>query len=345
MADPVTGAVVGMAGAGLGKALEWAFGPKKKTEADMRIDPTTSDRVTDNRNYLFGGSQQYFNKKRRDLEQGEQAALQREAYRLDYRNAMADRAQAQQIRSQQQQLAGQYQDVLSGKGPESLAQQQMRAGQAQAASQGMGMLASTRGLSPAQMARLSQQQTTAASAQNAQAASMLRAQEIDQARAGMGGLLGNIRGADMQSAAQAAQMEQAQGQLEQGQRGLNDARAMGLLGTQMQMNSSQLGANMAYDSAEAARDRFNAQQKQQAMMASKQAWFGQDAAQTQRDQAFYDSLTKGFLNLGMGAMGAMGGGAPGGGGGGGYSGGGWAPPPPPSTFSASYSGGGSTYNY
>lgn len=311
-------------------AIDWvkdAIGGKKPPERTQADFQTPVERITgpDQSLYQYGGHSQYFKNQRNRLEAQEAAAQNRDAYQLDYRNAMADRAAAQQARGMQMNAAAQYQDVLSGKGPESLAQLQMRQGQQQAANQGMAMLASTQNLSPAQRARLANQQVATASSNNAAQASLLRAQEIEQARQGYAGLASTIRGADYNAAAQAAQMEQAQGQLEAAQRGLNDARSMGLLGAQQQMNAAKMQGDMAFASAGQDTQRFNAGAQNAAAANAAAAYWNERAREDERKRQERQGIVDSVIGIGTQVAGTAFGAPPGASRGGGGSGGAGAP--------------------
>lgn len=99
----------------------------------------------------------------------------------------------------QERLAEDYQRVLEGKTP-SLAEQQMRAGQAQAMQQAAQMAASARGGTAGLMMaqRAAQQQAALGTAGVARDAAMLRAKEVAEARGQYGGLLSSMRGMSQQ---------------------------------------------------------------------------------------------------------------------------------------------------
>lgn len=127
----------------------------------------------------------------------------------DYTTADQDYQRQQEARGQQLALGQQYQDVIAGKTP-SLAEMQMRQGQDATAQQALNMAASARGGG----GMLAQQQAINANALGQQRvgqdAAMLRAQETAQARDAYGNLVRDMRGADLGSMGQRADMAQAQ---------------------------------------------------------------------------------------------------------------------------------------
>lgn len=197
--------------------------------------------------YTYGLDPAYAGELRKRLEAQEQGALAREAYQADFAQAQADYAR-------QQALAGQYENVLAGKGM-SLAELQMRQGQQQAMQQAAQMAASARGGTAGLMMaqRSAQQQSALGTAGVARDAAMLRAKEVAEARGQLGGLLGAMRqGSQAQT--------QTQAQLEMQQRQLNDARAAAQLQAQLDVNRAQLEGSMGYQGAA-----LGARQKQAAM--------------------------------------------------------------------------------
>jgi hypothetical protein len=197
--------------------------------------------------YTYGLDPAYAGELRKRLEAQEQGALAREAYQADFAQAQADYAR-------QQALAGQYENVLAGKGM-SLAELQMRQGQQQAMQQAAQMAASARGGTAGLMMaqRSAQQQSALGTAGVARDAAMLRAKEVAEARGQLGGLLGAMRqGSQAQT--------QTQAQLEMQQRQLNDARAAAQLQAQLDVNRAQLEGSMGYQGAA-----LGARQKQAGM--------------------------------------------------------------------------------
>ena len=162
----------------------------------------------------------------------------------DYEDADADYARQQQARGDQMALGQQYQDVISGKAP-SLAEMQMRQGQDDAAQSALNLAASARGGG----ALLAQQQAINANALGQQRvgqdAAMLRAQETSQARDAYGNLLNNVRGADLGSMGQRADMAQAQAGSRVAQRGQNDAMGAQYRGMRDSLQESQRDANIS----------------------------------------------------------------------------------------------------
>lgn len=145
---------------------------------------------------------------RRYDELGDYYAKRPDTY-ADYTQANQDYAQQQEARQRQMALGQQYQDVIDGKTP-SRAEMQLRAGQDATAQQALNMAASARGGG----ALLAQQQAVNANALGQQNvnrdAAMLRASEIEAARAGLGSTWNNVRQGDMSARGQSADQAQAQ---------------------------------------------------------------------------------------------------------------------------------------
>lgn len=179
----------------------------------------------------YGNDPDYQAKKQAYYDQQTAAAQARQAPTLDW-------SQANQAAGLQNSAAQSYQGVLNGTQP-SLAQQQMQAGLQQANADASSQAASIRGggsnaVLAAQGA--AQQDFQRQMATNAQAG-MLRAQELDQARGGLGGLASNMRG-------QAQQQTEYGGTLQQNQMQINDAAANNWQKLNQGMNDTQYnGAN------------------------------------------------------------------------------------------------------
>jgi hypothetical protein len=245
--------------------------------------------------YTYGGDPRYYEEFRKRLEQQEKGALKRDAYQADFSQADADYANAGLARAQQQQLVDQYGAVVAGTAGPSLAEQQMRAGQTQAAAQAMQMAASTRGGTAAQLAaqRSAQQQATMGQAQVARDAAMLRAKEVQEARAAQAGLLSTMRQGDYAGRAGGQQQAMGQAGLEAQQRALNDQRAMGLLGAEHNATMGKLQGSMGYQQASQQASEWAQSQNSQI-----------DQQNKQRSAQFWGSLLgAGGALMGKGAMG------------------------------------------
>lgn len=135
--------------------------------------------TVDPRGYTPGLEFGYTEEQRKKYESGQATSAMRAS--MDY--------------ARQQQLANEYQRVLEGK-TASLAEQQMRAGQAQAMQQAAQMAASSRGGTAGLMMaqRSAQQQAALGTAGVARDAAMLRAKEIAEARGQLGQLSTAMRG-------------------------------------------------------------------------------------------------------------------------------------------------------
>lgn len=181
-------------------------------------------------------------------EQQQQADQNRYAPQLNNQQANLDRYNSLDDRNQQQGLAQSYQGVLDGSAP-SLAQQQQQQGLQQAMQGAEAQAASARGANFQSSQRAAMLgNSTAAQNNNAQAA-MLRAQEVDNARSGLSGLLGQTRSAD------AAQQGQDFGQAQQAvantqnQMGLNDAAYGNSVQNQLAGSGQQTQGTQAFANA------------------------------------------------------------------------------------------------
>lgn len=167
-------------------------------------------------------------------------AGQREAYQLDYGQANADRAQAQGARNDQSTAMNLTRQAAMGNAPSraELMGRQMISNSLDAQ---MAAAASARGGALAQAGAMTAARQNAAQAQqqgmNDLAA--LRADEMARAREAYAGQAGAMRGQDYQAAAQAAQMAQSQGQIEMGQRDLNQRAQMGYEQMGLDVNHAQ----------------------------------------------------------------------------------------------------------
>ena len=177
-------------------------------------------------------------------------ADQRQAYQMDP-------AQQNQARSYQNLAAGSYINTLNGRNP-SMAQMQLQQGLGQSNANAGAMAASARGgganLAAAQRNAM-KMQATQNSAYNQQAG-MLRAQEIAQAQQGLASVGGQMRGQDIG-------WQTSQGQLNQNQAALNDARNANYWNSAQQVNRDQLGANMAQEQLRYEADKDQRQQNYQ----------------------------------------------------------------------------------
>lgn len=170
---------------------------------------------------------------------GNQAA-QREAHQIDYGQANADRSQAQGARNEQSAALNMTRQAAMGNAPSraELMGRQMIGNSLDAQ---MAAAASARGGALAQAGAMTAARQDAAQFQqrgmNDLAA--LRADEMARAREAYASQAGAMRGQDYQGAAQAAQMSQAQGQIEMGQRGLNQQAQMGYEQMGLDVNRAQ----------------------------------------------------------------------------------------------------------
>lgn len=110
--------------------------------------------------------------------------------------AFADSGQQMQIRDQQMMLAQALQRQAAGQGP-SLAQMQLQQGTDRNMQQALAMAASQRGMNPAVAAQQAMNARAQAGQQGAMQSAMLRQQEMLDAQNQLGGLYGQMRGADI----------------------------------------------------------------------------------------------------------------------------------------------------
>jgi len=157
------------------------------------------------------------------------------------KNYAPDLSQSNQTRANQNQLSQQYNDMIMGRGP-SVAERQLFAGQ-EAAMKGAAAqagLASARGGGYGQIARGLASQSAQGAMDVNQQASVLRAQEQQQAMAGQAGLLGQTRGQDLQGAQLTMQGQQAKDQIRAQLMGMGLSAAAAEQQAQMQMEQMRL---------------------------------------------------------------------------------------------------------
>jgi hypothetical protein len=224
-----------------------------------------------------------------------EAAQDRQAAQADYSQSNWDRQQAGYARADEGNALRMMRDRASGAVP-SIAQMQADRQMQQAAAEQSSAAASARG--PAALAMA--QQMAAANTATAQGnisgqAQIAAAQERLAAEQAYGGLAGQMRSGDLQAGGMAAQQAQFQAQLQQQQRGQNDAFTTAMFGNEMGVNQQQLHANL----------------EQQRMMSGSQSQ-GQalemQAAQNNaaRDMQMLGMVTGALTGGAGGAAGAMG---------------------------------------
>lgn len=231
--------------------------------------PNVDALYADPNGFTYGGHPDYYYGFRNRMEAGENAA-QGQANQ-DYQNSGLARAQMQS-------MADQYGRVAAGKAGPSLAEQQMRYGQHQAAQQAMQAAASTRGGTGAMLAaqRAAQTQGVLGQQDVAQQAAMLRSKEVQQARDAQAGLLGAMRQQDLSS------------------RGQGQQQALGYVGAQHAATMGTLQGTMGYQQANMQADQW-----------AKGINAGQDAAALERRRQFASGLLSSASSAA--AMGAAGG--------------------------------------
>ncbi len=258
LAIPLAMGAVGVAG-GIANQL---FNKSKK------VQPVQIDRA----NYQYGGSPDYFVNRQRDMQQAASMSGTRQAYDYNASQQNDAIASANMARDQQARLAGQLSEVVAGRGGPSVAEQQMRAGNAQAAKNALQVAASARGGNYASAAGAAQQQNAMAAQATNQQTGMLRAQEIAQARGELGSLYGQMRAGDVSTGQLAISGQQAQADAAMRQMQINDAKWQAAVGNELAMNNAQMQGGIALGNAQLqagmAAQGMNAQQS----AANKQQW-------------------------------------------------------------------------
>jgi hypothetical protein len=214
-----------------------------------------------------GGAEEQANYYRSQAEnaQGRQAA------QADYTVTNEDRARALAMRGQQEQALDLQRQAALGQAP-SVAQQQMQAGLDQAMRSQESMRASARGASGLALADYNAAANVAAQQQQVGVqSSILRAQEMAQARDAYQAGATGIRGMDYSAAGQAAGMAQYQSDAQMKQREMNDRYALGMYGAQEGVRAAQMQGNLQQQQA-----MMNAYQEQQRLAQAAKA--GQAAA-------------------------------------------------------------------
>ncbi len=250
-------------GGGLG---DTAFGKVKTAQTGNSAD------------YDYGGDPAYAKQFREYLQGRAYAAERQGAPQLDRSsvdNAMGgfNRALAGQsgalrdehaARLQQQQALGMYRDAASGNAP-SVAAAQQQQGLDEASRTGQNIAAGAIGANPLLAASNASAASADAARRSTTSAAMLRAQEIDAARAGFAGLSGQMRQGDLargqsyldrgQAALGAGQLgfgaEQAQAGLEMQQRQMSAQERQAYDQFQMQVNRDALAGRMGYGNSQA----------------------------------------------------------------------------------------------
>lgn len=242
----VPGAIAG--GVGLDKTKKWLLG-----------DQAAKDAANDPKNFQLQGGDMMRNYAQQQM-QGAQGrpAPTAAAYQLG-QAAQLNGSPQDQWRSQQMGLASQMSAVASG--------QQMGAGEmavrrqaAQQAAHLAGQTNMARGANAGIMARAAARGLGDLGVNAAGAAGQSALQDQSAARAGLGSLLGQGRGQDMDMASQNAQLQQQQ-MLQQGQfgqqtnmanqaaalqqRGMNDQYGLGMMGQYANLSAEELRARMA----------------------------------------------------------------------------------------------------
>ncbi len=167
----------------------------------------------------------------------------------DYTAANADRQNAALARAQQDQALGLQRDAAMGLTP-SVAQQQMQQGLDQAMRGQESQRSSARGAAGVAMADYAAAGNIASAQQQVGVqSSILRAQEMAQARDAYQAGATGMRGMDYSAAQQAAGMAQFQTEQEMRQRQMNDQRELGMYGAAEGIRGQQMQGNLQQQSA------------------------------------------------------------------------------------------------
>lgn len=189
---------------GSGSFWEWAFGPN--VDIPKGVKATTFDNPTPDQKYFTGSRAATIDP--RALPQGRSMLQQ-------YGGAQLDPMTGLPARNAQQSLLDEYGAAARGEGP-SYAQETLRQGQDQNLQNALRIAAQGRG-APGMARYAAGQQAGDLGLQGARQAAMLRAQEIEAARQGLGQVAGQMRGQDFEQANANAQLRQQTGLFNTGQ--------------------------------------------------------------------------------------------------------------------------------
>ena len=221
---------------GIGDFMSSIFGSKNKYQQPVpQVDPNA---------YQYGGQPGGADEAANRYRQQAEGAQGRQGEQVNYGDAQADRSANAQARMGMQGMADQMAMRARGQLP-SIAQMQADRQMQQASAAQSSAAASARG--PAAMALA--QQNAAANTANAQSAISGQAQinaanERMQAEQGALGAYGAMRGGDQGNQQMDAQQAQYQSQLNQQQRGQNDAYDIAKSNQEMGVRNAQLTAGM-----------------------------------------------------------------------------------------------------
>lgn len=271
----------------LGNALTGGFS-KSKAQPGPQVDPNA---------YMYGGSAGYGQQFKAGLADERRQAKNRSAPQMKWDQQQQAWNQQGQARDQQQEVYDEYRKAYLGQQP-SVAEAQLNKSLQTSAKNVANQAASARGSNIASAQRAAAYALADAGQAGAADAAMLRAQEIERARAGAAGLATNIRGADLSASGQEIGRQQAIAGNELAQRQLNDAEARALLEATMSVDKSQLQAAMAQDAA-----------KMQAQQIAQQNQAAADAAYQQKMAAIFGGIVNAGAGLVGQGIGSMGGGA------------------------------------
>lgn len=223
----------------------WDFIAGKDTKTN--VVPATVDRGA----YQYGGQE---GGAQADIDRARQMgadAQNRSGVAMNQNQFNADRKLDYQARDSQGRALDAYGNAMNGEGT-SVAQGLLNQGTNAAVANASSLAAGSRGgganLAAAQRAAINA--GSSAIGQGAQSAAILRAKEISDARAGYAGVAGAMRGQDQGRMGQSAQWAQSQAQLQDAQRGRNDAFQLANEGSAYGVAGKQLDAQTARATAE-----------------------------------------------------------------------------------------------
>ncbi len=221
------------------KELQRAYGQKAGNQIADKIqqEVATKETITqvDPGAYMYGGSKEAAGQAAARYQGLAEQAQQRQGEVVNY-------GQAEQTRNSAMGMAGLMEARARGQVP-SIAQMQADRQMGQAAAEQSSAAASARGPAGLALAQQGAAANTAAMQSNISGQAQINgANERMQAEQAAFGAYGSMRGQD-------AQQAQFQSQLNAQQRAQNDAYASGMYGNEIQVNTTQLGANMQQQGA------------------------------------------------------------------------------------------------
>jgi len=207
--------------------------------------------IAERDNYEYLGREGGADDARRAMSQSAQAALGRGGPAANYTQADADLAMAMTSRGQQTDLLGRFADQQFGAATPQ--QMQLQASTANAIGAQRSLANSGRGFGATTMAgRLGDQRAWQLQHQGNQQLGIQRAQDIAAARDMQAALIGRMQQQDLGTRESLQNRSLHDAQMADEQRARNDAMSRYYLSERYKIGQGQLGANMAYESQDAA---------------------------------------------------------------------------------------------